>query len=142
MSGAPHWPAELPQVPLVAGFSRGFADAVKVSQPSKGARMTRRQTVSAERRQAQTLALSWPQYHRLVRFHEVELEMGALPFWMSDAMADGRPLTTRGGQVLTTRDGRPLLIRRRCLMLFTAPPEVQQAAGPHVMVSLQMAVMP
>ena len=113
------WPSSLPQSPLAADHSEGFADTLVRTQMDAGPAKVRRRTTAASRPLTASFLLTKAQVDTLDIFYNLTLDGGTLPFdW----------ILPRTGAAISCR--------------FVQPPEPAQPQGGFWRVTCQLEILP
>lgn len=139
------WPAELPQRPLVDGYSETMPDLDLVSQPDIGPAKVRRETVAAPYQLSVPYKVTDWQKERIKRFYRDDVQGRTNPWWLPQPGVDGWPLADGDGEtILTDGDGTILLVTSLILVRFVSPPTFTPQSRPRLgwIVPLQLEVLP
>ncbi|MET1410699.1 hypothetical protein ABVF61_00425 [Roseibium sp. HPY-6] len=137
----PVWPAELPK-PQRSSFQKQLQDPRIKKRAETGPPGYKRRFSSVSTLVSLSIKINREQLAVFETFHEVDTQMGALPFLMPDPITDGWPLLAPDGNALLAPDDEPILIAAHWLVLFGENMPAISKPGLQFVVTFPVSVMP
>lgn len=113
----PSWPAELPDMVTVDGYSRGMDDARDFTEMDAGLDKANVRGIAAEPVACQ-MQIDPDQFARFKRFWTEEIGKGVLPFLIRDQNLDGLLIADQDGTLILDQDGNQIIGTFKWLVTF------------------------